>query len=389
MNKLINGHTYFHIQCDKDTKPDAPEAVLARQRMINSMNHNSDGTTPVVLKENEIDVPHNGDPDLFADLGKPTQGEWYMKWCKKWYDSGRFAVMHWDRFGGWGNGLNYRKDHFAYVDYALTFDTEGRVCIANKFTYWKLMKRLRQWGMKNNQFCQEVAGLKQYRTEKQFSQPAGLIKDGRFFTGAVVDAGWHEGSFKPISLGGMDSERVFVGRKSYRISTGNIVAHKEEPTLERVKRALAQTSFYGFSCPVQTQYYFPEGHPGYHKEYSYYHKPEHKALWGNYLPALEQIRIAGWEPVTLATGNFKGEPDFGIERYGESGRDSIYLTVWGPEPPKAASITVDYKAMGFKTLPNISELVADTKVQVSDKDGEAVLTFVMEKNMTRILKLSK
>lgn len=390
LEKLIKGHTHFHIQVSRNAEPGDPAAIPARQRVLNSMNHSCDGTAPVILKKNEIDIPHNADPDLFADKGLPTMGSWYMDFVKRSSTLADFAIMHWDRFGGWGNALNYRRDHFAYLDFPLTFDTEGRVCIHTKFTYWKLMKRLREWGMKNNEFSQEVAGLKVYGTDNKFSQPAGFQKDGRFFTGAVVDAGWHEGSMKPIELGGMDTERVFVGRKSYRISTGNIVEHELEPTLERAKLALAQTSFYGFACPVQTQYFFPPEHPGHLEGYSYYTKPDHKALWDKYLPAVEAIRLAGWEPVTHAWPVADVQKrTFAIERFGESGRSEIYLTVWGPDPPEVATLVVDYKKMGFTSLPQVTELVSDIRVQASKKEGKAVLNLGMEKNMTRILKLAK
>ena len=51
---------------------------------------------------------------------------------------------------------------------------------------------------------------------------------------------------------------------------------------------------------MQVQYFYPPGHPGYLKGYSWYTKPEHKALWDKYEPANLAIRLAGWEPVTYA-----------------------------------------------------------------------------------------
>ena len=141
---------------------------------------------------------------------------------------------------------------------------------------------------------------------------------------------------------------------------------------------------------MQTQYFFPPEHPAHLEGYSYYTKPDHKALWDKYLPAVEAIRLAGWEPVTRAWPVADGQKrTFAIERFGESGRSEIYLTVWGPEPPEVATIVVDYTRMGFTSLPQVTELVSDIRVQVSKKGGKAVVILPMEKNMTRILKLTK
>lgn len=381
--KTVSAHQSFHIQVDSKN-PEDPRIPTAQQRIINSVNHNADGTVPLWLKKNEIDVPHNADPDLFEGRDKPTMGKWYMDYVKSSLDMGRFVIMHWDRFGGWGNSINYRKDHMAYQDYAATFDSEGRVCSPTKFSFWKLMKRLREWGSVNGTYFQETAGLKVFGATK-FSRIAGMGKDGRFFTGAMVDAGWREGSTKPVELGEMDSMRVFLGRKCYRMSTGNIVEHKHLPTLERIKLALAKTSFYGFACPVQIEYFYSPEHRGFLKDYSRFHEPEHQKLWNGYRPAVEAIRLAGWEPVTHArvtTGQ-----GVGVERFGELGRDKIYLTVWGAEPSAKVKVKVDYKAMGFSACPQIKELVSGVKIDVSKDGGTMELQVPMTKNMTRILEL--
>ena len=195
---------------------------------------------------------------------------------------------------------------------------------------------------------------------------------------------------KPMELGGMDEERMFVGRKSYRISSGNIVKHGDKMTLDKIKMALARTSFYGFSCPIQIQYFYSPDHVKYDKAYSHYTKPEHKKLWNKYLPALEAIRLAGWEPVTHARPVPSGQPpSFGIERFGEYGRNKIFLTVWGPDPQKSVSITLDYKKMGFSKIPKVEELISNVPVKIIKKEDKAVLKLSMEKNMTRIIKLSR
>ena len=283
--------------------------------------------------------------------------------------------------GGWSNNLNYRRDHFAYIDHPLTFDQEGRVCIHTQFTNYELFDAYREL-IKNGGLFHEAAGMKVYGWKKLPNQPAGQERGGQFFLASLVASGWQEGSFKPIGLGGFDFERMVVGRKSYRISSGNIVEHKDAPTLDVIKNALAKTTAYGFACPVQFQYFYPQGHPGYLKDFSWYSKPEHKALWDKYEAANLAIRLAGWEPVTHA---FSNSDAVQLQRFGRS--DEIYLTAWGPEPPASVEIEVDAAALGLKEKPSFSEIVSDTPMQVEKSSKGWKLTLPMEKIMTRVIRI--
>ena len=204
-----------------------------------------------------------------------------------------------------------------------------------------------------------------------------------FFLSSVVAGGWEEGSFKPLELGGYDLQRISMGRKSVRVSSGNIPEHKESPTLEVIKNALAKTTAYGFACPVQVLYFYPPGHPGYNKDYSWYTKPDHKALWDKYEPVSLAIRLAGWEPVTYATANSN---QVQLQRFGRG--DAIYLTVWGPKPPASVDIEVDAAKLGLKEKPTFSELISDTPIKVTPSAKGWKLTLTLEQNMTRVIKIN-
>ena len=367
----------------KNADPDSPLLKQGHSALVNSIAFDPHGHYATILKpkSREIDFPHNCDPDLFADRNVPVFGSMYLHKVAGIHEWGNYSSVHWDRVGGWGNSLNYRREHFAYIDHPLTFDQAGRVCIHTKFTHYELFDALATQGQKLGLF-HEAAGMKVYGWNKQPNQPAGHQKDGRFFTAALVAGGWHEGSFKPIDLGGFDFERMVVGRKAYRISSGNIVAHQELPTLEAVKRALAQTTAYGFACPVQIQYFYTPGHPRYRADYSWICKPEHRALWERYEPANLAIRLAGWEPVT---GAWSSSNAVQVQRFGR-GR-TIYLTVWGPEPPQDVSIDVDAVSLGLNERPSFTEIVNNVHMQVSKSARGWTLTVPMEQNMTRVIRI--
>ena len=367
---------------EKKGAANSPLLKEGRAALINSVCYHPDQTFGTFKRSADaIDFPHNCDPDLFADKKTPVYADMYLRKAEDLRKLGNFVSIHWDRLGGWSNNLNYRRDHFAYIDHPLTFDQEGRVCIHTQFTNYELFDAYRLQGKQVGMF-HEAAGMKEYGWGKLPNQPAGQERGGQFFLASLVASGWQEGSFKPIGLGGFDFERMVLGRKSYRISSGNIVEHKDAPTLDVIKNALAKTTAYGFACPVQIQYFYPQSHPGYLKDFSWYTKPEHKALWDKYEPANLAIRLAGWEPVTHA---FANSDAMQLQRFGRG--DEIYLTAWGPEPPASVEIEVDAAALGLEEKPSFSEIVSDTPMQVEKSSKGWKLTLPMEKNMTRVIRI--
>jgi len=381
INAIENATTIQHYEKKGDSK--SPLIIEGRAALINSIAYNPDGSIGT-FKESEggIDFPHNCDPDLFADKKMPVYANMYLRKATDLRKLGNFIGIHWDRLGGWSNFLNYRKDHFAYLDHPLTFDQEGRVCIHTQFTNYELFDAYRE-KLKTGGLFHEAAGMKEYSWKKITNKPAGQNNGGQFFLASLVAGGWQEGSFKEIELGGFDFERMVVGRKSYRISSGNIPQHKESPTLEVIKNALAKTTAYGFACPVQVLYFYPPNHPNYDKDYSWYTKPEHKALWDRYEPANLAIRLAGWEPVTYATSNSK---EVQLQRFGRG--ETIYLTVWGPNAPETVEVEVEATELGLKGKPTFSEIVSNTSITINKSPKGWKLTFSMEKNMTRVIKIN-
>jgi len=373
----------IHHFCKK-APAGVPELELGRRTIVNSVCHTPRAEFATILKPKygEIDFPINCDPDLFEDTEAPVFGRVFMRKVREIHERGNFESVHWDRLGGWGNSLNYRREHFAYVDHPLTFNQDGRVCIHTKLTHYELFDALRRWGRGRRMF-QEGAGLKTYGWNKRSNRPAGHGKDGRFFTAALLAGGWHEGSFKPIPLGGMDFERIAVGRKSYRIASGNIVKQRKPLDIEDVKRALAQTTAYGFACPVQVQYFHAPGRPHFNEAYSRYHRPPHRELWRRYEPVNLAVRLAGWEPVTHARA---GSGAVQLQRFGRIRDGAVYLTVWGPEPPESTTITVDGDALGLGEGAKFTEIVSGALLRVTRTPGGWRLELPLERNMTRVIK---
>ena len=387
LEAIATAPTIQHYQLKGDLN--SPRMIEGRAALLNSIAYNADGTFGVFSQSGDtIDFPHNCDPDLFKDAAHPNApvfADMYLRKPAEFLDlSSDFASIHWDRLGGWSNFLNYRREHFAYVDHPLTFDRNGQVCIYTQLTNYELFDAYRLQASEGGLF-HEAAGMKDYGQGKfpDSNTPADQERTGMFFLAALVAGGWQEGSFDAQPLGGFDFERMSVGRKSYRVSSGNIVARSEAPELGLVKRALAQTTAYGFACPVQVQYFFSEERPGYLPDYSWYTtKPDHAELWARYEPANLAIRLAGWEPVTHARVNSNAVQ---LQRFGRG--DEIYLTVWGPNPPASVEIEIDAAALGLSASPLFEEIVSEVDMVVTPSAKGWTLTVPLEQDVTRVIRI--
>ena len=182
----------------------------------------------------------------------------YLRKADELRKLGNFISIHWDRLGGWSNFLNYRRDHFAYIDHPLTFDQEGRVCIHTQFTNYELFDAYRLQVNQGGLF-HEAAGMKVYGWSKIPNKPAGHEYGGQFFLASLVAGGSQEGSFKPIELGGF--VRAHGGGAQvlsdlvwkYRVAQGCTDPGRDSDA--------SKTTANGFACPVQIQYFYRRGIP--------------------------------------------------------------------------------------------------------------------------------
>lgn len=332
---------------------------------------------PDKVSSSEIALPFNFE----FDIPEPNKGNYMFNMLKEITGQGNINAFHWDRVGAWGAYTNYRRDHYQYTHHPLTFDARGDVCMHLKMPMYEFFRGIRDYALQND-LAIELAGMKVYNMEKKDMDAGGLAYDGRFFTSALAWSGWHEGNFKLIDYGGYDSERIFLGRKTYRISSGNITAHNEEPVLEKIKIALSQCAAYGVVPAISPQYFYSREHPHYDPVYSKYYNPSHKALWDKYMPAIDSMRIARWEPVT---GAFVEESNTLIERFGS--RAPYYFSLWSPNPEDEVTVHINAEELGLENL-NVDEIISDVDIKIEKSAEGWKLTVTMEKYMTRVLKVS-
>lgn len=365
-----------------------PSLVEARAAISNCVTYHPDGTWSMQgVQTGTLDIGHNVSPNLYKDAAHtnwPVYGDMYLRRPAKLLGiDPNFTFMHWDLTGGRSMIVNYRREHFAYTQYPLTFDQSGRLCLPTQFTNYELFDAYRL--LKPGGMFHEGAGMEDFKAKNGTELLGGQDRVGMFFLSSVLASAWNEGGEKPHALGDYDEYRIFMGRKSYRIAWGPPTTAFD--TLANVKRALADATAFGFACCPDPPYFYSTTHPNYNPA-SYsgcngrINQPAHQALWASYIPASEAIRLAGWEPVTYATTTSNLVE---LQRFGRG--DTVYVTVWGPNPPPMLEIEVDSTGLGLTNNPAFSEIVSNTQISVTKSTKGWKLAFSMEQGMTRIIKI--
>ena len=368
-----------------------PSFVEARAAISNCAAYHPDGSwsmedTPGI---GSLDIGHNVSPYLYKDADHPNwpiYADNYLRRPAKLIGyNPNFSFIHWDRLGGRSTIVNYRREHFAYTQNPLTFDQLGRICLPTLFTNYELFDAYRLQEKQGGMF-HEGAGMEVFKVKSNTEMPGGQDRVGMFFMSSVLQSSWNEDGEKFHDLGFYDYRRIFMGRKGFRIGcpvATEAITLKIEP-LTLIKRALGDATAMGFSSCVADSYCYKPDNPLFDSINSLFYKEPHQALWNSYIPASEAIRLAGWEPVTHA---FSSSPLVAVNRFGRG--DTIYLTVWGPNPPATVEIEVDSAGLGLTSTPAFSEIVSNTPMTVTKSTKGWKLAFSMEQYMTRIVKIER
>lgn len=370
-----------------------PSLVEARAAISNCTVYHPDGTWSMQMDPalGTLDIGHNVSPNLFKDAAhtnSPVYADMYLRRPGKLLGfNTNFTFIHWDVTGGRSTIVNYRGDHFDYTAYPLTFDQLGRLCLPTQFSNYELFDAYRL--LKPGGMFHEGAGMQDFGVNSGTELVGGQDRVGMHFLSSVMASAWNEGGEKYHALGDYDEYRIFMGRKSYRIACDTIPAMvtlgQTNEALATVKRALATATAFGFANVVADPYFYATNHPLYNPATgSVFYTPAHQALWTNYIPASEAIRLAGWEPVTRA---FASSSAVEVQRFGQ-GHD-VYLTIWGPTNlPASVDIDIEAAALGLKPNPAFSELVDNTPLTIVPSARGWKLTVPMATDMTRVIRMS-
>lgn len=325
---------------------------------------------------NSITFTMNPNPALFADKSWDVVGSTTLRQVDSWFEQDPIDGIMVDSLGAqWPGALNYRRDHFVYAQYPLTFDKAGRVALHNRISHYEFVEELRRLAQAKDKYV-FANGIYRYRRPSMTEHFNG-VHNGRFFLAALLDAAGREQT-RLFTRQELEFFRTCMGRKLY---AALLYKWQDREIVERqLNRALPYAVFAGPNrCFIDGVSYLssPDG----------FHRDEELLQW--FIKNCRMLFDAGWQPVTHATVNC---PDIACERYGAG--DVLYFALvnFGKQR-RTCRLTIDFEALGMSRqdgqMPRLAELVSGASLSQVPEGNLSKLTLELEPDKARILKLSR
>jgi hypothetical protein len=311
----------------------------------------------------------NGDPELTLPGYSATKAS--QAWGEYYYEPYRhpeWGILdgeYIDSFESRGLNSNFRREHWAFSDHPLTFDTASRrVVLPQIFSNYELAKRI----------AEDVHSLNKYVMANsvllRWAFPAHLFDILGSERGWIVN-----GRLIPDLDSLLNLWRTFSYRKPYNVLQNcDLTAF----THELVEQYFGICAFYGIYPSFFTH---DGGVTNYWARPDWYERD--RDLFSAYIPKIMALNQAGWEPVTHATTD---NPQVYIERYG-NGRD-FYLTLRNVATgPLTTTVTVDLASLGLPATGTYaaSEWLTASALPTNLANGRLILTVPLPSGATRIV----
>jgi len=326
--------------------------------------------------ENSITFTMNPNPALFADKGWDSVGSTTLQTARQWFEHEPIDGIMIDSLGAqWPAALNYRRDHFAYAHYPLTFDKEGRVALHNRISHYEFLEALRRLARAKWKFL-FGNGIYRYRRRKMPEHFNG-IENGRFFVASLLDAAGREQT-RLFTRQELECFRTYMGRKLF----APILYKWRNPDMVRrqLNRALPFAVFAGPNrCFVDGVSYLTSK-DGYQRD---------KKLLHWFVRNCRMLFDAGWEPVTHARAS---DPNVACERYGSG--DVVYfgLVNFGNKPVEC-NVCINLAALGMSPeegeMSYIREVARGASLIESSEGELCKVKLKLDPDVAHVLKLTR
>ncbi len=248
-----------------------------------------------------------------------------------------------DSYEFWSNNINYNAAHFANVDIPLVFDAQScRVGVLTVFSTFAFQRELAQRMHARGKFMFANGALGSYDMPAAFLDVLG------------TETNWMPGGkWQPMTDAELCFRRALSAQKPYCFLMNT---HYDDFTLaltERyMQRALAYGMFPGFfsenaatGCYFQNPKWYEAARPQFKK----------------YLPLIQTIAKAGWQPLTFATSD---KAAVYVERFGQPESGTVYFTVLNDSgQAHKANIEVDLAGLGWReAVVTAREMIGATDI---------------------------
>lgn len=211
-----------------------------------------------------------------------------------------------DSLEGWGRTKNFDRRQFRDVQIPLTFDGQsGRPAILNIFSTYEFVRDLHR--------RMRAAG----KLTMANSVPYRFAFFGHILDVMGTETNWHRNKkWQPMTDRSLNLKRATCYQKPYCFLMNT---HYDDFSFELTERYMKRSLFYGcfpgmFSENAATNTYF--GNPRWCNR--------DRPLFKKYVPLIQTIAKAGWEPITYAHTD---RAKVYVERYGPASDGEIFFTV--------------------------------------------------------------
>ena len=246
---------------------------------------------------------------------------------------------------------NFRRDHFRFVDHPLIYDFRTRrVCIQTGINFYEFVKQIADEMHAQGKLCTGNLGHGPHT---------------QAFFGHLLDK--HGGEIThDVPTRVLRGNRMMAYQKpvSHIVYRGAVAAAQEETVMHRWLAfghfpAITELAFTGRGSD------FEKGRP----------------LYKKFMPVMQRIARAGWEPITHARVN--GDRLF-VERFGNWIDGDLHFTVHNDSTQSAvAELTVDRTALAITGKPAWQDLLSARVYPVNNR-----LRFKLEAHSTQVFAVS-
>lgn len=311
----------------------------------------------------------NPNPELPNTEDQPTKsslsynflmaGRLYGEKAKQ--ERGELDGEYLDSLESWVEVPDFRASHIQTCPYPLTFDLETRAPVVPQFYAVYTFARFLSADLRNRNRL-----LMANTTPVRFSIFAPLFD----VMGIETNWLWADGSWHPDSDATFNLRRAMSGKKPYLLLMNT---QFDKFTPEYVERYFQTSLFYGvypsmFSVDASSNPYW-ENPKWYNRD---------RPLFKKYIPLIQKISAAGWEPLTFAKSD---NASVGVERYGMR-----YLTIKNFSREKQTCLlSLSGKELGLAQKFSLSNLMTGKAEGVNHDNGSFTIT--LEPEETRVFEI--
>lgn len=273
-----------------------------------------------------------------------------------------------DSFVYFASTLNYRREHFASIDFPLLFDEHShQVGIMTLFSTFEFERESASRVHERGKLMMANAPL------HAASFPAAYLDV------LGTETNWFpQGKWQPMTDESMAFRRAMCYRKPYCFLLNT---HYADLDLDDIERYIQRCLFYGmypglFSENASTDCFF---------ENPEWYEPA-RPLFRKYIPLIRMISQAGWRPLT------HGRADGGvyIERFGDPDSETVYFTLLNETDTEVRSrVAIEADALGLKSRPSeMDELITDAGLTANISDATLQTELLIPPHSARLLRLN-